>query len=377
MTTTTADLRQQIIELAAHKGDCSYSILVPTHRTHPDNQQDPIRWKNALDEVQAALTDRGMRESDIERMLRPLRGHLDDRTFWQHRSLGLAAFGSPDTGPIELDVPFRLEAETRVADRFHFRPLLTGLEDHSVPAILLARGGVAMYEVDRDGAHRLEVDLPESMEDVNWFVDREPRLQQRTQPPSQTGSGFHGHSPDEDEDEDLRRYLAAIADAVSPILRDRAWPLVVSAGADLSAKFERIVDHETVGVVALDPEASVVDVAELASPVREELIRARRESGREELAAAIGRGQATTDLEEVVFAGLDGRIEVLGLVVEASPMWGKLDESTRELSIHDERQDGDVDLLDVVAGLTLIGGGRVEPLHEPVQQCTVMAVTRY
>ena len=48
------------------------SILLPTHRTFPDNKQDPIRVKNLVDEAKARLT-----EEFSSRELEPLFNRLD------------------------------------------------------------------------------------------------------------------------------------------------------------------------------------------------------------------------------------------------------------------------------------------------------------
>ena len=49
-------------------------------------------------------------------MLAPLREHLADRSFWQHRALGFAVFGDPDSETVEIDVPVSLTTEVHVGD---------------------------------------------------------------------------------------------------------------------------------------------------------------------------------------------------------------------------------------------------------------------
>jgi hypothetical protein len=48
---TTAHLTEL---LGDHEPPC-ISLYQPTHRNHPDNQQDPIRYRNLLREMESSL----------------------------------------------------------------------------------------------------------------------------------------------------------------------------------------------------------------------------------------------------------------------------------------------------------------------------------
>ncbi len=70
------------------------SILLPTHRTSPDNKQDPIRVKNLVDEATTRL-----RAEFSQRELEPLLKRLEslvDEIDYPHTLDGLALYVSHD-----------------------------------------------------------------------------------------------------------------------------------------------------------------------------------------------------------------------------------------------------------------------------------------
>lgn len=72
------------------------SLFMPTHRAGRDTQQDPIRFKNLLQEAENRLRDFDLRTPEVQGLLEPARRRLDDSAFWRHQSDGLAVFLSPE-----------------------------------------------------------------------------------------------------------------------------------------------------------------------------------------------------------------------------------------------------------------------------------------
>jgi hypothetical protein len=61
-------------------------------------EQAPIRLKKLLRQATDALKSNGVRAPEIDRLLAPLRGLLDDRLFWQCQSDGLARLDRSESG---------------------------------------------------------------------------------------------------------------------------------------------------------------------------------------------------------------------------------------------------------------------------------------
>ena len=56
------------------------SLYQPTHRHHPDNRQDPIRYRNLIKELEASLQQRYPEHESRER-LAPFLALAEDREF--------------------------------------------------------------------------------------------------------------------------------------------------------------------------------------------------------------------------------------------------------------------------------------------------------
>ena len=111
--------------LGAHESPC-LSLYQPTHRHHPENQEDPIRFRNLVKELDQSLQKKYSTE-EIRALLEPFEELSRDHEFWKHTTDGLAVFGAPGLFQV-----FGLQRTTSelavVADSFHTKPLLRCLQ---------------------------------------------------------------------------------------------------------------------------------------------------------------------------------------------------------------------------------------------------------
>lgn len=56
---------ESLVELAAVRQPPLLSLYQPTHRCHPDNRQDPIRFGNLVKKLEASLLQSKFKGSDI------------------------------------------------------------------------------------------------------------------------------------------------------------------------------------------------------------------------------------------------------------------------------------------------------------------------
>jgi hypothetical protein len=100
---TTHHLRKL---LADHDPPC-ISLYQPTHRHHPDNQQDPIRYRNLLREMETSLGEKYPAQ-EVRSLLAQFQALANDANFWNHRTDGLAILGAAETFDIfELQRPVK------------------------------------------------------------------------------------------------------------------------------------------------------------------------------------------------------------------------------------------------------------------------------
>ena len=100
------------------------TITLPTHRTTPDNQQDPIRVKNLVNQaIDRTATEFSKHEVE------PLAVHLErlkEGIDYQAALDGLVLFANPDFARA-VYLPFPLKERVVVGDAFYTRDLVFAL----------------------------------------------------------------------------------------------------------------------------------------------------------------------------------------------------------------------------------------------------------
>jgi hypothetical protein len=90
----------------------------------------------------------------------------------------------------------------------------------------------------------------------------------------------------------------------------------------------------------------------------EQIARRNQEKAAKRYAKLAGTGLAAEDMDRIVPAALDGRVEIL-FVDSHVQIWGAFHADGRTLEVHDSRQAGDEELLDFAATQTLLHRGTV------------------
>ena len=85
--------RNTLNELIKMEKQTCLSLYMPTHRSFPEREQNPIRYKNMLrglrERLQAQLPD-----VDAAGLMRPFDALLEDHDFWIHQRDGIAVVGA-------------------------------------------------------------------------------------------------------------------------------------------------------------------------------------------------------------------------------------------------------------------------------------------
>ena len=132
------------------------SLYQPTHRRHPENQQDPIRFRNLIKQLEGSLGQQYPAAAARE-LLAPFEALAEDRDFWNHTRDGLAVLGAPGFFRV-FDLQRPVEELAIVADSFHTKPLRRYLQSVDRYQILgLSLHEVKLFEGNRDALD--EVDL--------------------------------------------------------------------------------------------------------------------------------------------------------------------------------------------------------------------------
>ena len=376
MTRPTKPDRELFDRLAAASGEVLISVYLPTHVKGAEIDQSRIMLKNGIAQIDSWLEDAGWKPRVREERLQAVHALLDDQEFWEHQRHGLAIFVNDraETTPLALDNPVQERAV--LAASFHLRPTIPSIESTRLPVLVLSRHGVRLYSASSLDVFPVDADLPKSVDDVNWFVDREKQRQQHADRAGSTRSR-HGHDPSASEGEDLDRFLRAVSAGLPEA--DPLRPLVVLGDDNLVARFETVHDHEMVsppnsGIGDID---DVREVHEKATEVVEDHESAEQETHLGLAREQLGTGNAITDVTEGLIAAVSGRVSRLLIHREASPIWGRFDPSSLDVTFHDEQEVFDVDLLDRLAVHAMLNGAPVATTETPVDDHVFVAITRF
>ena len=342
------------------------SLYQPTHRHHPGNQQDPIRFRNLVKALEESLLQKH-EAPDVATMLEPFRTLADDRDFWNNTLDGLAVFSA--RGVFQVFGLQRTVSELAiVADSFHTKPLwrfLQSTDRYQVLALSLDR--IRLFEGNRDVLD--EIDLaPGVPRTITEALGEElSESHQTVASYGGTGGGSnamrHAHGGRKDEmDIDRERFFRAIDRALAEKhSRPSGLPLLLAALPEHHGIF-RQVSHNRFLVadgIKIDPVSLIPDqLREQAWQVMEPDYRARLAHMSDEFAIARSAQLGLDDVDAVAEAAAAGRIETL-MVEAGRQIGGRIDAGNGRVELHQLDHPELDDVLDDLGELVRATGGRV------------------
>jgi hypothetical protein len=355
--------KSDLKRLLEHDGLPRLSLYMPAYRAGSDMQQNPIRFKNLLDQAEERLSGNGLRGPDVQEFLGPARSRLlEDQEFWRHQSDGLALFMAP--GVLQYyRLPVVFEENLMVGKRFYLKPIFKVFQDSGHFYILaLSQNEVRILEGTKDGVKEVEVaQLPASRADALKWDNSERQTQShivgtgdRGANPGRPDVMFHGHGVGKDDEKtDLLRYFQQVDRGLSEFLADKQDPLIL-AGVDYllpiyqeANSYRNLVDERIEGNPEdLREETLHARAWELLAPRFKTEQREAFELYRQQFAT--GTGRASKDIKEIVPAAYGGRVGRL-FVRGRSEIWGQYDLANNRVDVHPDRRPDSEDLLNTAA----------------------------
>ncbi|MCQ9379898.1 hypothetical protein [Methyloversatilis sp. XJ19-49] len=363
-------------DLASFQGRPCLSLYQPTHRRHPDNQQDLVRFRHLLKALETSL--RQKHEIDgVKHLLESFEALAQDEDFWNHTLDGLAVLGAP--GLFRVFILQRPLAELAVvADSFHTRPLRRWLQSTGRYQVLaLSLDKAQLFEGDRHAldAVALGADVPQTM----TAALGEERTDPHSTVSSYGGVGgghmamHHGQGGRKDEIEgDAERYFRAVDRAVQEHhSRPSGLPLMLAALAEHHHLFRKVshnpllmADGLMVDPRGLTPDALRQRAWEVAAPQQQALQIAWSDA----YEAAAARGLGSDDLSEVAHAAVAGRVATL-LIEAERELPGRIDGATGRIDAADLDSPQVDDMLDDLGAMVERMGGEVHVLPAELMPC--------
>ena len=366
------------------------SLLMPTHRAQPENRQDPIRLKNLLRRAEEMLVEQGVRSADARDVLAPAASLVSDSLFWSRQDWGLALYFWPQ-GFQQLHIPAELQERVVVDDRAWIVPLLPLVTDDARFFVLALSGEtVRLLEASRyTASERPLPEAPRDFEDLARFIEEEKQLQFHTRaaPAGEAGDRaavFHGHGGGAEKSvrkTRLREYCQWIDKALARALAGESGPLVLAADEPLMAIFREVGSYRHLfaeGVPGNPDHVRPDQLRDRAWKLVEGRLKQSHRRAVEAYRQAAAHGGGTERLEDVLWAGSQGRIATL-LVDRTAERWGRFDGQVGTVELHAQPKPGDHELVNQAAAMALGQSAEVfawPPDEMPTRE-PVAAVLRY
>jgi len=384
MKTLTKDFAA---DLSATGDSPCLSLYQSTHRHHPENQQDPIRYGNLVKELEESLLQQFPKD-EIRPLLKPFLALADDRDFWKHTLDGLAILASTDFFRVyNLQRP--VADLVVVADSFHTKPLMRILQSADRYQILAVnQQGIKLYEGTRD-----TLDEIEPAAGAPWTITE--ALGEELTEPHQTVASYggtggggsamhHSHGGKSSEVEgDAERFFRVIdREVLERHSKPSGLPLILAALPQHHHLFHEVSRNPFLIPESIDvhPDSlsSVEELRHRAWQLIEPFYRARLDALVEEYGNARAKGQSDDDLAEIAKAVVAGRVATL-LIEARREIPGTLDASTGGITYADLAHPEVDDVLDDLGELTLKMGGNVVvlPTERMPTETGAAAIYRY
>ncbi len=368
--------KEEIKKLIETNDDLCISIYMPAHEQWNKMNEDKIRFKNQLQEIEKILAEKNLRQKEIDDLLNSSRDLLNDNEFWNHQSKGLAVFISPDRF-YSYVLPVEVEEKHFVSNHFYIKPLIPALSgDERYFLLSLDLNGIKLYE---GGAFTLnEIDLPDDMpktlkQAMRWD-DPERSVQfhtgTQTQAAGQNRSAiFHGHgSGGMDEavyKEKILEFFRMADKEIYGVIGKENIPLILAGVEYLIPIFKKAASYPNIFEKGLATDPETLDKTALhkkAWKLLEPHFRKDQEKAFNKYENLVNNHKASDDLKEIVKAAHAKRIESLFINIDENK-WGEFNPERNEVILSSNGNKGSRELLDLAAAYTLLNSGKIYALH--------------
>lgn len=378
-TNTTSLNKELLMELLAVTEAPCLSLYMPTHRSHPENLQNPVRFKNLIKDLESPLFLK-FSNAKTQKHLEPLIKLTNVEGFWNHTSRGLAIFSAP--GFIKaIDLTEAPEEMAIVADSFHTKLLQQHLQSTGRFHILaLSLHEVKLFEGNRHSLEEVEL----QSEVVEATVDALGEELNENSLNGASGSFHFVQGSNKDElDGETEAYFREVSTSVQEnYSKTSSLPLVLAALPEHHNLFQKVSKNPMLLAdgIKINPTAISEDkLAAMAWEIIEPEFLRKQEELVDRYHQAKANGLGSEDINEIAVALVEGRVDTL--IIEAD--WIIASRITNLVTGYVQNKDMSnpkVDeLLDDMSELTMRMGGHVTvlPADQMPSESGIAAIYRY
>jgi len=339
--------RHDVKLIQAIMGYPCISITLPTHRTAPENKQDPIRVKNLIRQAADRLL-----EEFPKREMEPLLIRLEKLAEGiDYNSLldGLVLYANQDFSH-SFTVPFSLNERVVIDDTFLTRDLVYAL-NHTTRywTLLLSEQPTRLFEGTRET-------LVEVTSEGFPFTHTGPGGGKRL-------PGGEGVSKSAYRDEYHRQFFRSIDKGLKAYMDDDHLPLVLVGVDRHLAFYNEISDYKEdilTQITGNYDKTSPHDLGQMVWPEVNEKMQDRKLKALDQLGKAVGERKAAVEINDIWRKAGHGRGHLL-LVEKDFHFPARIDESNQHLTYAEDQTSPDVidDAVDEIIETVLSMSGQV------------------
>lgn len=353
-------------DLVSHTGDLCLSIYQTTHRKFPENKQDPIRFRNLVNKLEATLIEKYPADQ-VEKVLQDFRNLENDKEIWNFTWEGLAVLAAPGIFKI-FRLPIPVVEVSLVDDTFFTKPLRQVLQSNVRYQVLgVSRKSVRLFEGNGRSLHEIELakEVPKNQEEALGAELTKPHTTVASYGGTGVGSQpmHHGHGGKGPQIEiDDERFFRALDNAVCKFHSlPSKLPLIIAALPEHHHLFAKVSENKFLlsGKIAHHPDSITNEELEIqAWKIFEPKLNSEISELNEKFNFAQSKNLGSDNLEEVVKAVYDGRVQTL-LVAADCKASGHLDRATGRISASKLSGPEKSDLLDDLSEFATLKGASV------------------
>ena len=356
-----------LIEISAdHYPQPRVSLYQPTHRHHPENQQDPIRFRGLVKQLELLLLENHP-SAQVRSLLEPFEELERDTEFWNHTLDGLAVLAAPGWFRV-IGLQRTVPELAVVADSFHTKPLRRILQTANRYQVLgLNLHEIKLYEGDRDALEVLPLadGVPRTIEEAlgGELTEAHQTVASYGGLGATSGPMHHGHGGKSDEvDSDADRFFRAVDRGVLEMhSRPSGLPLILAALPEHHHLFHAVSHNPSLvseGIKAHPDSISLDNLRERAWAIFEPLYQARLTALGNDFAVAKSKDLGLDDLELIGEAVAAGRVATL-LIEADREIVGQIHDGSANIHLGTTDHSQKDDLLDDLGERVLMMGGQV------------------
>jgi hypothetical protein len=359
--------KELIQELLSVNQPPSLSLYMTTHRRHPENLQDPIRFQNLVKQLEESLLEQ-YSAIEVKKFLEPYLTLNNNSELWGHTLDGLAVLGSTEYFKV-IRLPIAVQELAVVADSFHTKPLRQYLQSVDRYHVLgLSLHEIRLFEGNRHSLVEVELhpDIPKTITEAlgDELTGKHTTVASYGGTSGESSDMHHGHGSKKDEvDKDAERFFRVIAGTIyENYSKPTGLPLILAALPEHHSLFQKLSKNPLLlqkGIHVNPASISIDKLVKLAWEALEPVYLQKLKDLVKKFEQAKANNSGSDNVKEVVEAAEAGRVDTILIEKDRVIAERLRNKNTGTFKQADSTQPILDDLLDDIGELVTKMGGKV------------------